>query len=202
MDRRATRTRQALRDALVALATEKAYDRIRVQDLLDRSGVGRTTFYAHFADTEDLLVTLFLEMMDRIEARIDPRSPLALPSAEDLFEHFSQREALCRGLRRADKMETLYRAAESRLARFFERRFGHAGQRQASMAAAHAAASFIALWRWWTRDGRRVSPREMAAAYEELVGPSLRALNGDRCGDAGGPIEAAGRPADAANRAQ
>lgn len=179
MDRRSIRTRKALRDAMVGLATERPYEEIRVQDILDRAGVGRTTFYSHFRDKEDLLVTLFLEMMDRIESHIDPASPLALPSAEELFDHFMERAELCRGLRRGDKLDTLYRAGESHLRRYFENRLSAAGQVRASLLAAFAAGTFVTLWRWWIGQGSRIAPSEMAAIYERLVAPGLNALQAE-----------------------
>ena len=45
IDRRILRTRDALGDALVALMREKEFDDITVQEVLDRAGVGRATFY-------------------------------------------------------------------------------------------------------------------------------------------------------------
>ncbi|HKA83062.1 MAG TPA: TetR/AcrR family transcriptional regulator [Acidimicrobiales bacterium] len=54
-DRRVRRTRDLLRSAFVSLVHEKGYDRITVQDILDRADVGRSTFYAHYRDKEDLL---------------------------------------------------------------------------------------------------------------------------------------------------
>src|SRR5947208_3389919 len=53
-DPRVRRTRDALGDALVALMQEKEFASIRVQDVLDRAGVGRSTFYEHFKDKDDL----------------------------------------------------------------------------------------------------------------------------------------------------
>src|SRR5215203_5096896 len=43
-DRRVRRTRQLLRSALLSLIIEKGYERITVQDILDRADVGRSTF--------------------------------------------------------------------------------------------------------------------------------------------------------------
>ena len=53
-DRRSQRTRQALHQALFALMRTKRYDAITVQDIIDQANVGRSTFYAHFVDKEDL----------------------------------------------------------------------------------------------------------------------------------------------------
>ena len=58
-DRRVRRTRQLLRDALMELTLERGYDRVTVQDILDKADVGRSTFYAHYRDKDDLLVSEF-----------------------------------------------------------------------------------------------------------------------------------------------
>ncbi|MCX4095402.1 TetR/AcrR family transcriptional regulator [Nocardia sp. alder85J] len=51
------RTRDALHRALIELMLATDYRRITVQDVLDRADVGRSTFYAHYRDKDDLLVT-------------------------------------------------------------------------------------------------------------------------------------------------
>lgn len=58
-DRRVGRTHQLLFDALLELVQEKRYDKITVQEILDRANVGRSTFYAHFRDKDDLLTGNF-----------------------------------------------------------------------------------------------------------------------------------------------
>lgn len=58
-DRRVRRTRQALRDALMELTLERGYDRVTLQQILDRADIGRSTFYAHYRDKDDLLVSEF-----------------------------------------------------------------------------------------------------------------------------------------------
>lgn len=52
---RATRTRQRLLDTLYLLALEKDFRDITVQELFEKAGVARSTFYAHFRDKEDML---------------------------------------------------------------------------------------------------------------------------------------------------
>ena len=57
VDRRIQRTQNLLLDALVALIDTKAYDDITVQDIIDRANVGRSTFYSHFLDKDQLLLS-------------------------------------------------------------------------------------------------------------------------------------------------
>ncbi|WP_433660618.1 TetR/AcrR family transcriptional regulator [Nocardia sp. CA-128927] len=50
------RTKSLLHRALIELMLERGYDRISVRDILHRADVGRSTFYAHFRDKDDLLL--------------------------------------------------------------------------------------------------------------------------------------------------
>jgi AcrR family transcriptional regulator len=56
IDRRVRRTRQALQDALISLILEKGYDSVTIEEITDRADLGRTTFYLHFRDKEELLL--------------------------------------------------------------------------------------------------------------------------------------------------
>ncbi len=55
MDRRISRTRQLLQSALIDLSVEGDYQSVTAQQILDRAGVARSTFYAHYRDKEALL---------------------------------------------------------------------------------------------------------------------------------------------------
>ncbi len=63
-DRRVQRTQALLQDALLALIEEKGYAAITVQDILDRANLGRSTFYMHYRDKDDLLVSGFEQLKD------------------------------------------------------------------------------------------------------------------------------------------
>ena len=62
-DRRVQKTQGLLREALVSLIHEKSYNAIAVKEILDRANVGRSTFYTHFRDKDELLVSGIHEMM-------------------------------------------------------------------------------------------------------------------------------------------
>lgn len=55
LDPRVWRTRQLLQQALKELAAEKGFQSITVQDITQRAGINRSTFYAHFQDKYELL---------------------------------------------------------------------------------------------------------------------------------------------------
>lgn len=79
-DRRVRRTREALHRALIELMMERDYRRISVQDILNRADVGRSTFYAHYRDKDDLLVvscTDYLRSAVAATAAAEPDSLLA-----------------------------------------------------------------------------------------------------------------------------
>lgn len=63
-DRRITRSKRALRAALIELTEERGLDGFTVNDLCARADLNRGTFYNHFHDKDDLLHTLEDEVID------------------------------------------------------------------------------------------------------------------------------------------
>lgn len=73
VDRRITRSKKALRDALIVLMEERGFDGITVNDLCVRADLNRGTFYNHYQDKEDLLETFedeIMEELDRFQAKM------------------------------------------------------------------------------------------------------------------------------------
>jgi AcrR family transcriptional regulator len=91
-DRRVRRTRDALGDALLALVQEKPFDDITVQEVLDRADIGRSTFYAHYRDKDDLFLSDledFFEPMSTLLLRYPDGSNRIAPVRE-LFAHVAE----------------------------------------------------------------------------------------------------------------
>jgi AcrR family transcriptional regulator len=55
MDRRAERTRRALKSAFLELVLARGYAAVTVGDIIDQANVGRSTFYLHYSGKEALL---------------------------------------------------------------------------------------------------------------------------------------------------
>src|SRR5688572_8493663 len=88
-DRRSLRTRRLLGHALIELMQEKRYDKITVQDIIDRADVGRSTFYAHYLDKEDLLTSQFVEVLDSFSQHLQMGASNSDPhmNVKALFRH-------------------------------------------------------------------------------------------------------------------
>jgi AcrR family transcriptional regulator len=80
-DARIHRTHERLGIALLELIRDKPIDSVTVQQVLDRASVGRSTFYLHFRDKNDLLLSqleMFLEFMSTtLSAKQDATRRLA-----------------------------------------------------------------------------------------------------------------------------
>lgn len=55
MHKKITATNEKIYRAFAETLLEKDYEDMRIQDVLDKSGVARSTFYAHYKTKEDLL---------------------------------------------------------------------------------------------------------------------------------------------------
>lgn len=96
-DRRVRRTRNHLRAALLELILERGWDAVSVSDICERADVGRSTFYVHFADKENLLLSGFDDLHHAMEQfRIQAQAPFGflLP----LIEHAAENRRLVEAL--------------------------------------------------------------------------------------------------------
>ena len=177
VDRRVRRTRDALGDALIALIQEKQFDDITVQEVLDRAGIGRSTFYAHYRDKDDLFLSdmeEFFEMMSTILLR-HPEASKRVAPVRELFAHVAEMGQLPSALLASGKMQDFQEMAQEYFARAIEQRlvvvassrFSSPGQRTAM---AHAfAGALMSLLLWWFHHGATPSPEEMDRLFHEMV---------------------------------
>lgn len=70
-DRRVNRTRRQLRNALMSLILERGYNAVTVEDITERADLGRTTFYLHYRDKEELLIESLESIVEELKAQID-----------------------------------------------------------------------------------------------------------------------------------
>lgn len=184
-DRRSQRTRQLLSEALIGLLVERRYDLISVQDILDRANVGRSTFYAHYHDKEDLLVSEFQRMLDHLTQQIAKRTDgdgPALPSL-GLFRHVRDHQRLYKALLWGRGIDLLFKRGHAHLSGLIEAQLTVLAADQPPGVpvpiAAHAlAGTLLTLLQWWLDHDMPYSPEEMDAFYQQLALPGALAALG------------------------
>ena len=63
--RNAVRSRRMIREAFVALLHEKPFEKITATDIINRSGLNRSTFYAHYPDIYGIVDEMQEEIIQR-----------------------------------------------------------------------------------------------------------------------------------------
>lgn len=177
-DRRVVRTRRALKDAMLSLVLESGYDGVTVEQITAHADLGRTTFYLHYRDKEDLLLESIRELIDDLVAciRISEAPPILLA-----FQHAADNADLYRIILRG---EGAYRAVErlrktiiQTIEALFEE-YIHAlpSAEQDRIKAAlplevftnYFAGSLLGMLTWWLEGARPYSPEEMAEMFRQL----------------------------------
>src|SRR5215208_5139040 len=122
-DRRSERTRQLLNAALIELMLEQRYDEITVQDIIDRANIGRSTFYAHFLDKEDLLVSGFTQVLDMLNVHSQQPNEVedqTTPSLTRFFQHVQEHHQLYKALVHGGGIERLFKKSHQYMRRNIE----------------------------------------------------------------------------------
>jgi AcrR family transcriptional regulator len=180
VDRRVRRTRDTLGDALIELMQEKAFDEITVQEVLDRAGVGRSTFYAHYRDKDDLFlsdVEDFFGMMSTLLTRRGASVDRVAPVAE-LLTHISDVREFYAATVASGKVQDVLELGQGFFARSIEERLMLANVEMEPMqlkAHSHAlAGALLALLNWWIDHGMAEQPQAMDALFHRMVWSGLK----------------------------
>jgi len=178
------KTRKALKEALTDLILEKGYEEVTVQDVIDRADVGRSTFYAHFVDKDDLLMAIL--------ADLDVPSPDASSwKADDpafgwtlaLFRHFGSGRRLFKAvassqsgaLARRETTQRLEELARAELSRLKAARRLDAFRLE--LMVRFLVGTFIGFMDWWMREENDHLPAEQVDhAFRSLVLPGVASV--------------------------
>lgn len=177
LDLRVRRTRERLGSALIALMQEKPIDGITVQEVLDRAGVGRSTFYVHFRDTDDLFMTQlehFLEMMSTVLSKRKEQSQRVAP-VQEMFEHIGTQKKMWRALADAGRLHDFFDLAQEYFARGIEQRLKELKPTSDSPCAELTArsqalaGSLLSLLRWWMQHPAAQSAKSIDDLFHRMV---------------------------------
>jgi len=182
LDRRVQKTRASLHDALITLAREKPYPAIAVKEILDRANVGRSTFYTHYRDKNDLLESgihgILRSIQDRPRAgsAVERLVAFSLPILEHIGEH---RRASGSQMTRESRVVmhqhlkdvlTTFIADELALPMRHRRK---ATKIPADLLARYLSSTFVLVLDWWIDSSCSLTPADVDARFRGLVEPIL-----------------------------
>lgn len=182
IDRRIQRTKNLLREAILALVVEVGYENLTVEQITEYANLGRTTFYLHYKDKYDLLIdslnqvqnTLFAEIYapENLEKwrkeGIDPRKRIFSHAAENasmykllftdqvsgvVFSKFRQHLAL--------RLESIIQSIQE--------------HRQITppipnpVSSSYVSGALLGLLIWWLENDMPYSPEEVWEMYHTLM---------------------------------
>jgi AcrR family transcriptional regulator len=184
VDRRVQKTQRLLHEALIALIREKDYDAIGVGEILDRANVGRSTFYSHFHDKDELLASGISHMLGTIGAshhpragRRDPFTWFSLPIFEHHERHRNVSGATVKAGGRAVVHEHLRRlivgSIRDELGGRHDTRSTTADQLPPELLAEHVASTFILVLNWWLDAESVLSATAVDGLFRSLIRPAV-----------------------------
>lgn len=179
-DRRSQRTRHLLSEALVELIREKGYNAITVSDIIERANVGRSTFYVHYRDKDDLFVgelDRVIDVLGRDMAHESHEENSYFPSL-GLFRHVGEEYELYKALVWSSGIDLLIKRMQKSLSKRIEQGLQESGQEfdvPIPILANFIAGSFLTLLQWWLENKMIYSPEQMDEIFKKLTVPGIEA---------------------------
>ena len=187
MDRRQKKSREAIFNAFTSLLSEKNYNQISVQEIIDAADVGRTTFYTHFETKDYLLKDLCEELFGHI---ID--TAMGLPHGHyhyscgnttdsvflHLLRHLQENDRHILELLSSQNNDLFLRYFKSNLKKLIVSQYAEKGQFQNSKLPEdylvnHITSSFVETISWWLSHNMEESPEQITEYFLATIEPIL-----------------------------
>jgi AcrR family transcriptional regulator len=186
-DRRITRTKSALNQALAELVNEKGYESVTVEDITTRANLGRTTFYLHYQDKSDLLLEGLEEQLSQLANEII-QHPLIFWFREtnnnllkSIFETFRENSEIFQIINR-EQSNKVYDRFQNMVTRVITKLIDESPWAQKKAGSLPVPIDYVivyfsgAIWAsiiWWTQNDFVLSTDEMVKSFRILFFPSL-----------------------------
>jgi len=182
IDRRVARTRTMLQQAHISLILKKGYEAITVDDICDAANVGRSTFYAHYTNKDDLrrsgLEHLRKELVDRQKDALaksgnirDRSLGFSLTMFEHARDHIDLYKALVGGRGGAIALGTIRQIlsdlVRNELAATVDKKSADVIPRE--FVVQYVVGSFMAVMTWWLDGGAKLPPQRINVMFRRLA---------------------------------
>lgn len=175
-DRRSHRTRQLLSVAFVELLRKKGYSAITVSDIIEHANIGRSTFYSHYRDKDDLFVHELDRVIEILSQPIPRQEKLPFFPSLGLFRHIGEEYELYKALIWTPGIDLLIKHMQSSLSQRIEQglqRHENDFDIPLPIIANFIAGSFLSLLKWWLENKMTHPPEEMDMIFKRLIGSGI-----------------------------
>jgi len=170
---------------------EKKYESITVQEVLDRADVGRSTFYMHFQDKDELLLAGLRGLKTLLQSA---QAASAVPAGKSyeriigfslaMFEHANEYRGVFRALLGSNAEAVVRRHIHSVVGELiYDELKGELQRRNRGncrvspeLLTHFLVSTYISVLTWWLSSKNPSPPKEIDAAYRCLVLPSLTSI--------------------------
>jgi len=174
-DLRVVKTKRAIEGAMERLLSERPFDAITVQAILDEALVNRKTFYAHYRDKYDLVRKMADGFMEDIRALVEARKEVGVipqgpfDGVDALFEQLLRKRSLAlalwdvktEGLDFSGELATIVEAA-------YLSYFGSEGTGDPALQAKLTAAMVVTLLRYKLEAGEPFTTADIHREFDIL----------------------------------
>src|SRR5215216_4210333 len=171
-DRRSQRTRHLLSAALVELIREKDYKAITVSDIIERANIGRSTFYAHYRDKNDLFVGEMDRVIEVLSQRIPGQEEMPFFPSLGLFRHVGEEYELYKALVWTPGIDLLIKHMQKSLTQRIDQGLEKSGKKfdiPLPILANFIAGTFLTLLKWWLENKRIYSSEQIDEFFKKLI---------------------------------
>ncbi len=172
--RQVRKTRQALLGAFNELVLDCRYADIRVADIIGRADVGRSTFYEHFRDKDDIFRQSVTPVLAVVASAADAGCDLSL--LQHMLEHFRENLTAARGMLNGPCCPQVVAVLAGLIAGRWRPESGAKLILPHELAAAQVAESLLGLVRAWLNGGATCPSAVVAATMHASTTALVRAL--------------------------
>jgi AcrR family transcriptional regulator len=157
---------------LVELIKEKDYNGITVSDIIERANVGRSTFYAHYRDKDDLFVGELDRVIELLSHRIPDQKEMPFFPSLGLFHHVGEEYELYKSLLWGPGIDLLIKHLQKSLTKRIEQGLQESRKEfnvPIPILANFIGGSFLTLLQWWLENKMIYPPEEMNEIFKRLT---------------------------------
>lgn len=177
-DRRSQRTRHLVGEAFVQLLKEKGYSAITVSDIIARANIGRSTFYSHYRDKDDLFVAQLDRVIDVLSHHMLNHGEIPFFPSLGLFRHVGEEYELYKAIVWTPGIDLFIKHLQTSLSHRIEQGFQESERKlevPIPVVANFIAGSFLTLLKWWLENKMVYSPEHMDDIFKKLTMTGIEA---------------------------